>query len=135
MARKSWMNVVMKAALITGCVAVYVFVESGTRDHLSRLEDKIGRVETKLVERIDRVETKLEDRIDRVESKLVERIDRVESKLEDKIAKVEIKIDRVETKLEDKIDRVETKIDVISGYFKYDSDVKTEDSPPSGMKQ
>ena len=42
------MNVVMKAAVITGCVAVYVFVESGTRGHLSRLEDKIGRVETKI---------------------------------------------------------------------------------------
>ena len=42
----------------------------------------------------------------------------------DKIAKVEIKIDRVETKLEDRIDRVETKIDVIGGYFKYESEVK-----------
>ena len=103
------MNVVMKAAVITGCVAVYVFVESGTRDQLSRLEDKI-----------DRVEIKLEDKIARVETK----IDRVETKLEDKI-------ERVETKL----DRLETKIDVISGYFKYESDVKTEDSSPSGMKQ
>ncbi len=120
MARKSWMNVVMKAAVITGCVAVYVFVESGTRDQLSRLEDKIDRVEIKLEDKIDRVETKLVDKIARVETK----IDRVETKLEDKI-------DRVETKM----DRLETKIDVISGYFKYESDVKTEDSSPSGMKQ
>ena len=124
MARKSWMNVVMKAALITGCVAVYVFVESGTRDHLSRLEDKIGRVETKLVERIDRVETKLEDKIDRVETKLDDRISRVETKLEGKIAR-----------LETKIARLETKIDVISVYFKYESDVNTEDSLPPDMKQ
>jgi len=113
LARKSWMNVVMKAALITGCVAVYVFVESGTRDHLSRLEDKIDRVETKLEDRIDRVESKLVDKIAKVEIK----IDRVETKLVDRI-------DRVETKLVDRIDRVETKIDVISGYFKYESDVK-----------
>ena len=124
MARKSWMNVVMKAALITGCVAVYVFVESGTRDHLSRLEDKIGRVETKLVDRIDRVETKLEDRIDRVESKLVERIDRVETKLDDRISRVETKLEGKIAGLETRIDRLETKIDVISGYFKYESDVK-----------
>ena len=117
MATKSWMNVVMRAALITGCVAVYVFVESGTRDQLSRLEDKIDRVETKLEDKIDRVETKIsrvETKISRVETKLEDKIDRVEIKLEDKI-------DRVETK----IDRVETKIDEISGYFKYESDVKT----------
>lgn len=50
MAKKSWMNVVIKAALITGSVAVYVFVETGTRDQLSRMEDKIDRVETKIDE-------------------------------------------------------------------------------------
>ena len=124
MARKSWMNVVMRAALITGCVAVYVFVESGTRDQLSRLEDKIDQVETRLEDRIDQVETRLEDRIDRVEAKLEDRIDRVEAK-----------IDRVAIKMENRIDRVETKIDEIRGYFKYESDVITEDSSPSGMKQ
>ncbi len=124
MARKSWMNVVMKAALTAGCVAVYVFVETGTRDHLSRLEDKIDRVETKMVERIDRVESKLVERIDRVETKLDDRISRVETKLEGKIAG-----------LETRIDRVEPKIDEISGYFKYESEAKTEDSSPSGMKQ
>ena len=50
MAKKSWMNVVIKAALITGSVAVYVFVETGTRNQLSRMEDKIDRVETKIDE-------------------------------------------------------------------------------------
>lgn len=72
MARKSWMNVVMKAALITGGVALYVFVETGTRDQLSRMEDKIDRVEIRMEERIDRVETKLSARIDRVETKIDE---------------------------------------------------------------
>ena len=124
MARKSWMNVVMRAALITGCAAVYVFVESGTRDQLSRLEDKIDRVEIKMEDKLDRVVTKLEDKIDLVETKMEDKLDRVVTKLEEKI-------DRVETK----IDRVETKIDEISGYFKYESDVKTEDSSPAGMKQ
>ncbi|MCY3771290.1 MAG: hypothetical protein OXG98_04635 [Gemmatimonadetes bacterium] len=66
------MNVVMKAALITGGVALYVFVETGTRDQLSRMEDKIDRVEIRMEERIDRVETKLSARIDRVETKIDE---------------------------------------------------------------
>lgn len=130
MARKPWMNVVMKAALITGCIAVYVFVESGTRDQLSRLEDKIDRVETNLLARIDQVETKLTARIDRVESKLSARIDGVESKLSVRIDRVETRLDRVETK----IDLVETKIDEVIGYLKYRSDAGSEDSSPSGMK-
>ena len=106
MARKSWMNVVMKAALITGGVALYVFVETGTRDQLSRMEDKIDRVEIRMEERIDRVETKLSTRID-----------------------------RVETKLSARIDRVETKIDEIIGYLKYRFEAGPEDSAPSGMKE
>ena len=117
MARKSWMNVVMKAALITGGVALYVFVETGTRDQLSRMEDKIDRVEIRMEERIDRVETKLSTRIDRVETKLSTRID------------------RVETKLSARIDRVETKIDEIIGYLKYRFEAGPEDSAPSGMKE
>ena len=62
------MNVVMKAALISGGVALYVFVETGTRDQLSRMEDRIDRVETKQSGRIDGVETQ----IDRVETKIDE---------------------------------------------------------------
>ncbi len=62
------MNVVMKAALIAGGVALYVFVETGTRDQLSRMEDRIDRVETKLSGRIDGVETQ----INRVETKIDE---------------------------------------------------------------
>ena len=120
MARKSWMNVVMKAALISGCIAVYVFVETGTRDHLSRLEDKIDRVETKLTARIDRVEA----RIDGVEAKLSARIDGVKSTLS-------ARIDRIETKL----DRVETKIDEVIGYLKYGTGAGPEDSSPPGMKE
>ncbi len=62
------MNVTMKAALITGAVALYIFVETGTRDQLSSMGDRlearilavearIGRVET----RIGRVETKIDE--------------------------------------------------------------------------
>ncbi len=135
MARKSWMNVVMKAALISGCIAVYVFVETGTRDHLSRMEHKIDRVETKLTARIDQMESKLTARIDRVEAKLSARIDRVEAKLSARIDGVEstlsARIDRIETKL----DRVETKIDEVIGYLKYRSDTGPSDSSPSGMKE
>lgn len=64
MARKPWINVAIKSALITVGFGVYVFVESGTRDRLSRLEDRIDRVETK----IDRVDAK----VDRVETKVDE---------------------------------------------------------------
>ena len=118
------MNVVMKAALISGGVALYVFVETGTRDQLSRMEDKIVRVETRLTARIDGVETKLSGRIDGVESKLTARIDEVETKLSDRM-------DGVETKL----DRVETKIDEVIGYLKYRSDAGPEERSPSGMRE
>ena len=64
MAKKPWINVVTKGALITVGFGLYVFVESGTRDQLSRMEDRIERVEDK----IDRVE----DKIDRVETKIDE---------------------------------------------------------------
>ena len=117
------MNVVMKAALITGGVALYVFVETGTRDQLSRMEDKIDRVETNLTARLDRAETRLTARIDRVASKLSARIDGVESKLSGRT-------DGVETRL----DLVETKIDEVIGYLKYGSDAGPEVSTPSGMK-
>lgn len=50
LAKKPWINVVIKGALITVGFGLYVFVESGTRDRLSRLEDKIDRVETKVDE-------------------------------------------------------------------------------------
>ena len=123
MAKKSWMNVVIKAALITGGVALYVFVETGTRNQLSRMEDKIDRVETKLTARIDRVETKLTARIDRVET----RIDRVETRID----RVETRINRVETR----INRVETKIDEISGYLRYKFGGTEDESSPSGMKE
>lgn len=57
MAKKPWINVVIKSALITVGFGLYVFVESGTRDRLSRLEDKIDRVDAK----VDRVETKVDE--------------------------------------------------------------------------
>ena len=107
------MNVVMKAALITGGVALYVFVETGTRDQLSKMEDKIDRVETRLTARIDGVESKLSGRIDRVESKLSGRIDGVETKL----------------------DRIETKIDEVNGYLKYRSAAEPEERSPSDMRE
>ena len=50
LAKKNWINVAIKGALITVGFGLYVFVESGTRDRLSRLEDKIDRVETKVDE-------------------------------------------------------------------------------------
>ena len=78
LARKPWINVVTKGALISVGFGLYVFVESGTRDQLSRMEDRIERVE----DRIERVE----DRIERVE---------------DRIGRVEDKIDRVETKIDE----------------------------------
>ena len=118
------MNVVMKAALISGGVALYVFVETGTRDHLSRIEDKIDRVETKLTARIDGVESKLSARIDGVVSKLSARIDRIESNLSGRI-------DGVETKL----DRIETKIDEVNGYLKYRSAAEPEERSPSDMRE
>ncbi len=127
MAKKSWMNVVIKAALITGGVAVYVFVETGTRDQLSRMENKIDLVETKLTARIDRVETKLTARIDRVETKLMAQIDRVDTRID----RVDSRLDRVETRL----DRVETKIDEISGYLRYKFGGTEDESAPSGMKE
>ena len=110
------MNVVMKAALITGGVALYVFVETGTRDQLSRMEGKIDRVETTLSARIDRVETKLMAQIARLDT----RIDRVETR-----------IDWVETR----IDRVETKIDEISGFLRYKFGGIEDESSPSGRKE
>jgi len=57
LAKKSWINVAIKGALITVGFGLYVFVESGTRDRLSRLEDKIDRVDAK----VDRVETKVDE--------------------------------------------------------------------------
>ena len=71
------MNVTMKAALITGAVGLYVFVESGTRDQLSKMEDRLEARIVALETRIDRVET----RIDRVET----RIDRVETRIDEVI--------------------------------------------------
>ncbi len=71
MARKPWINVVTKGALISVGFGLYVFVESGTRDQLSSMEDRIERVE----DRIERVE----DRIGRVEDK----IDLVETKIDE----------------------------------------------------
>ena len=62
------MNVTMKAALITGAVGLYVFVESGTRDQLSKMEDRLEARIVALETRIDRVET----RIDRVETRIDE---------------------------------------------------------------
>ncbi len=58
----------MKAALITGAVGLYVFVESGTRDQLSKMEDRLEARIVALETRIDRVET----RIDRVETRIDE---------------------------------------------------------------
>ena len=57
MAKKPWINVAIKSALITVGFGLYVFVESGTRDRLSGLEDRIDRVDAK----IDRVETKFDE--------------------------------------------------------------------------
>ncbi len=71
LARKPWINVVTKGALISVGFGLYVFVESGTRDQLSRMEDRIERVE----DRIERVEDRIvrvEDKIDRVETKIDE---------------------------------------------------------------
>ena len=71
------MNVTMKAALITGAVALYIFMENGTRDQLSSMEDRLEARILAVETRIDRVET----RIDRVET----RIDRVETKIDEVI--------------------------------------------------
>ncbi len=62
------MNVTMKAALITGAVALYIFMENGTRDQLSSMEDRLEARILAVETRIDRVET----RIDRVETKIDE---------------------------------------------------------------
>ena len=64
LARKPWINVVTKGALISVGFGLYVFVESGTRDQLSRMEDRIERVEDRIVrveDKIDRVETKIDE--------------------------------------------------------------------------
>lgn len=100
LAKNSWMNVVIKSALISGGFAVYIFVESDTRDRLSRMESKIDQIETKLTDRIDRVETKIE--------------------------RVETKIERVETR----INRVETKIDEVRGYLRFNDDPAMNETPP-----
>ena len=121
---KSWMHVAIKAALITGGFALYIFVESGTRDRISRLENEFDQVETRLSDKIDRVEAKLSDRIDRVEAKLSDRIDRVETGLS-------ARIDRLEAK----VDRVETKVDEVRGYLKINTDVAKNDTPPADEKE
>ena len=77
LADRAWMNVTMKAALITGAVALYIFVETGTRDQLSSMEDRLEARILAVETRIDRVET----RIDRVET----RIDRVETRIDEVI--------------------------------------------------
>ena len=105
MADRAWMNVTMKAALISGAVALYIFVETGTRDQLSSMEDRLEA-------RILAVET----RIDRVET----RIDRVETR-----------IDRVETR----IDRVETKIDEVIGFLEYNANTNRNESPPADIRK
>ena len=99
------MNVTMKAALITGAVGLYVFVESGTRDQVSKMED---RLEARIVA--------LETRLDRVET----RLDRVETRL-----------DRVETR----IDRVETRIDEVIGFLKYNANAIRNESPPADISK
>ena len=113
---KSWMHVAIKAALITGGFALYIFVESGTRDQISRLESRMNNEFGKVHARIDRVET----RIDRVET----RIDRVEAKLLGMIERVEARIDRVETK-----------VDEVRGYLKFNTDAAKNDTPPGDEKE
>lgn len=116
----SWMHVAIKAALITGGFALYIFVESGTRDQISRLDNKIDQVETRLSNKIDRVEAKLLGMIYRVETGLSDRIDRVETRIE---------------RVEAKVDRVETKVDEVRGYLKINTDAAMKDTPPADEKE
>ncbi len=114
------MNVTIKAALITGAVALYIFVETGTRDQLSSMEDR------------------LEARILAVEDRLEARILAVEDRLEVRILAVKTRIDRVETRIdrvETRIDRVETKIDEVIGFLKYNADVNRKESPPAEFRK
>lgn len=62
------MNVAIKASLITAGFALYVFVESGTRNEIFRMEFRMEYEFGQVHERIDRVE----NWIDRVETKVDE---------------------------------------------------------------
>lgn len=75
------MNIAIKASLITAGFALCIFVESGTRDKIPRMEYEFGQVH----ERIDR----LENWIDRVET----RIDRVETKVDEVRGYLKINVD------------------------------------------
>ena len=87
---------------------------------ISKVEDRILKVEASLKQDISKVETslkqdisKVEDRISKVETSLKQDISKVETSLKQDISKVEDRISKVETSLKQDISKISNKFDKI----------------------
>ena len=75
MVRRPWMDVTIKAALISAAVLVYLDLKAEIRSVRVDLGNRIDRVDTRIETKVDRLETKvdrLETKVDRLETKIDE---------------------------------------------------------------